>query len=515
MISFLLHLPLIVIAGLLGGIVVAVWLVISKVTDLVFANRHLRQLESLGTSDAALDSAGSPKCVGPVSRALTLYGNAFVESRRARWLPQFSVDQHLANVRATPSATVLPLKAVAGVMILCGLLFTLLQLQGAVTNLGTAFDSLATGQEVHTSEDTLPQGTGVDDQQQFVIKSTMAKVAGAAGSAFRVSLIFIFLAAVLLAMSIVLQFSASRVVQRYSSWAYGAYNSALPMQLPVSQTDAAARLADSLKALDKLVVAFDGVATKLNTLDHFSSTMEEARKAIVEAMEKLPDHIRSSVSSLSTDVVAGLSRNMEESTLATKQILAIYGEQEFRIQEVAEHVAAVRGFTERSTVAFEPLKQLPAQLNTLITTLQQNEKVAVRIDHAVSTLAKNVEDLPISQLRTALERLQASEGDLVSIAKTLGTAAEQVKATNGQLATELRGIATSILSAQSSIVTLDEKSTANTVAVKTQLQQLAKKLLAESFTGTDALGSIQAELTRLRKSGWSIRNLFSTAGASE
>jgi hypothetical protein len=133
--------------------------------------------------------------------------------------------------------------------------------------------------------------------------------------------------------------------------------------------------------------------------------MEDVGEAIVKALDRIPGEIQASMGIISKDMVKNLDRAMRDDVEATKKILAIYGQQEFRIDEIGKHVHAVKELTERTADAVMTLESIPQYLSAIDASLKQHTSVAGQIEASSKRIEESVLAFPSEELRTSAKAL--------------------------------------------------------------------------------------------------------------
>lgn len=146
----------------------AVYVLYRDGSDALSASRHITSIKSGDLSQGS----GKRFC-----SALRNYVTTFNQAVDRKLLLSFDVDRQLNEVRRVAGTLGASLRALAGVLILCGLIVTLFNLQHAVGGLRATFDQLAAQQSNADS--------GGDTASQVV--AGMSTVATAAGKAFQIS----------------------------------------------------------------------------------------------------------------------------------------------------------------------------------------------------------------------------------------------------------------------------------------------------------------------------------------
>jgi hypothetical protein len=344
----------------------------------------------------------------PFCKMLARYFDAYSQAIERHALGAFDVESELGEVRRAAGLIGASVRAFAGVLILCGLLVTLVKLQGAVGGLKSAFDQLASQQSnMGSSGSTATQVVG-----------GMSTVASAAHDAFLISFCAIFCAATLLLAALWLHSRAARVVSSFSEWAYSSYREEvrkLPEQVPLNVV--AAEFKASAQALERLTTSFGEMTESFRALEGFAGSMDHARNAIVDAMQKLPGHIQASMGTLTEQFVRGVTEGLRNTNEHTERILLIYGQQQQRIEKIQAEVVAIRDFSHQVAQAIAKLDGLPEQVAAVATGVETGSNSLKSFESTVAELAIRVEDLPIAALRAEVAGLAGiTEGIKAAVA---------------------------------------------------------------------------------------------------
>ena len=231
----------------------------------------------------------------------------------------------------------------------------------------------------------------------------MRDMAHRARWAFGLSFVFIAFATMIIFSVAVEQRRRMHLISQFASWAERAYRDALPDQISIGEAASAFR--QNAEALGSLTQSFNDLTVSLEAVRSFSTTMEDVREAIVKALDRIPGEIQASMGLVSKDMVKNLDRAMRDDVEATKKILAIYGQQEFRIDEIGKHVHAVKELTERTADAVTTLESIPQYLSAIDVSLKQHTSVAGQIEASSKRIEESVLAFPSEELKTSAKAL--------------------------------------------------------------------------------------------------------------
>ncbi len=371
----------------------AVILLVRDFRDIICARLYITSLQNGQHSEISGFS---------FSKSIRRFVSAYTVARDRIMLQSFGLEEHLADVRRSAGSIAGEVRALAGVLILCGLIITLMNLQSAVGGLRDTFSELAAQQVASTSG---------DDTAAKVVGG-MGIVAGAASTAFSISFMMISSAAVLLLLGLLIRTWALHLANSFSGWAHESLAADLPIQTPLNVV--AAEFRASSQALERLTTSFNEMTESFGALQGFADSMDRARSAIVKAMQQLPSHIRESVGTLSETFVNSVGEGLRNSSEHTHQILLIYGHQQQRIENIQAEVTAIRDFTAQVATATGRLEGMPERVADLTTTVQTQAELVKRFELIVAELAIRVEDLPVEGLKEHVEALVRITGQVDS-----------------------------------------------------------------------------------------------------
>jgi hypothetical protein len=334
----------------------------------------------------------------PITAAMASYVLDFESAKQKHTLHQFDVQRRLDTIRRLPSEIYRFSRSLAGLLILGGLLTTLIMLSRAVGPLGDAFQDLSKDQ----ASSITPAPISAEDQVSQ-IQTTMRVMTRRAGLAFGLSFTFILGATVIIFSVAVRQRKRTILIAQFAGWAERAYRDAVPGQVSIGEAAAAFR--QNAEALGSLTQSFNDLSFALEAVKGFSNTMEDVREAIVKALDRIPGEIQASMGTVSKDMVKNLERAMKDDVEATKKILAIYGQQEFRIDEIAKHVSAVKELSEKATAAVTTLEAIPQYLNAIDASLKQHTSVVGQIEASSRRIEESVLAFPSEELKTSAKAL--------------------------------------------------------------------------------------------------------------
>jgi ubiquinone biosynthesis protein UbiJ len=370
----------------------------------------------------------------PITFAFASYVLDFESAKLKHGLHQFDVQRRLDSVHRLPAEIFRPWRSIAGLLILCGLLCTLATLSMAVKPLGDAFRELSKNQQMSSSSTAASPRSPVSGSDKVaLIQKTMGEMADKARLAFGLSFLFISAAFGVMATVARMQRNRTYLIFEFANWAEQEYRSALPEQISIGE--AASAFKENAQALGELTRSFNDLSLSLEAVKNFSATMTDVREAIVKALDRMPGEIQASMGLVTKDMVKNLERSMKDEVEAIKKILAIYGQQEVKIDEIRNCVTTVKEMTEKITHAATALEVVPRQLDAIDGSLKQHSSVAGQIE----TTAKRIED---SVLAFPSEELRGSAKALIEATAKIGHAHAQTADAVADLQSKISAVTT-------------------------------------------------------------------------
>lgn len=302
-------------------------------------------------------------------------------------------------------------RAAAGILIVCGLLVTLINLRGAVTGMSDTFiaapiTSSAPGGSATSSRSALK----VADPAE--IQRSMQRVIAAAGTAFLSSAFAIGAATLLLFMAVIVSVWAERPCEKCRAWirdvAYEARRRATNRTGP----DVSQPLLESLTQLDRLTTTFEETSEALRDLRGFGDRMEGAADQIAEAVRALPSHIGDSVGRLGGEVTHAISQDLQHQLEYLKALVAIYGDQHMVLKST---VSAVTEAAQAARGVETSVGEVPTRLAAISGAVGQVGSVVAEVLRTVEVARRKVEDFPTTETREAIVALNSAAQGLLSM----------------------------------------------------------------------------------------------------
>lgn len=349
---------------------------------------------------------------GGLGGALKIYIKAFNRALNSKSIPQFSVEAMLAPAARAAEHSGRLFRACAGLLILASLAITLFNLQGAVGSLSGSFTTLATQTEnVPAAKRVAPDAIGqavvpeeVDTDRLLngnsALQKQMANVSSAAATAFRIACGCILVALLFLIEANRREHQNRNLLAEFREIAHELYHAVLPFQPSLNQGDLAQRLNESAGAMSSAAEILREATSEMRQLSSLVASMTAVSEVIKSAMAQLPQDLRNSMNTVSTELVQGLTSSLGESNEHTLKILHIYGEQELRIKELHDYVVAVRQATDKIQLAATDVANASRSVDSSV---QKTSASTAGLVQVTQKVAEAIEKLPLSELRSAFE----------------------------------------------------------------------------------------------------------------
>ena len=291
-------------------------------------------------------------------------------------------------------------RSLAGVLVLCGLLVTLLNLQGSVGILGESFQKLSTSQE-----DNSP-GSATE------IQKAMGEIAGRAHDAFLQSFIVILMAALILWRTLQVNNRAQRAMRQLMVWANTAYlkSSAKRTSDQVSQVE---KLNELIGKLADVATGMEGLGPALTSVGELGAKLDKSSQIVAEAVAKLPDTINASVGQLSVEVTRDISTHLQHQIVQLQKILGIYGTQEERVRKLQEYLDKLGESMQATLTSLRGLSVLPGEIATLSGAIQKFNGSAATFVSTSAALSQKIDSMPVLDL-ARIEGIATAVKDLTS-----------------------------------------------------------------------------------------------------
>ena len=306
----------------------------------------------------------------------------------------FDVSNRTLPLRNRAAGYVGVIRALAGVLILFGLLITLFNLQASVRTLGDTFHTLSKQQASNTAA-----GNGAVDE----IQQSMGNIAISAQRAFTFSAYVIAMAAWALLAAIPLQRQAVMTVNAFVDWAEQAHGAACSAQLPAGEASQIQELAGVITRMDTVVAGLEKLGHSMTSLAELGGKLDESTKLISTAIDRLPETVKSSVGQLSSEVAREITADLGHQTQHIAKILAIYGEQEIRMKLLYDGFKITEQSVREASAALKSLALLPENIEKLAAAIVKTAEVSIKVEAGVRSLDTKVSALPLADMERAIQ----------------------------------------------------------------------------------------------------------------
>ncbi len=487
-------------------------------------------------------------------------GNAYVESFRRsatrHILESFVVDQRSAHVRGTLSASSAWPRAIVGLLVLGSLLVTLLNMQISVAHLGDAFRGLSAstsniGSAVPSRAPTAAKSNSrqakdpnkrepnksvssganpnTDSQGDKVerIQRAMASIADSARTAFQRSGWIILIGVLTLALNTYATRTARQSSLKFVKWAHTAYDEAFSQRISRDPTSRMADLAKLINKMHEISSSFQETSGGLAELGQLGIKLDQSTLAISDAISRLPDSVRTSVTGLGGEVARYISEDLKHQLEYLKSVAAIYGDQETRIQEIQKILIETSQATQTSAAA---LKALPGEITNLRKSITKHAESTDALREDLTALSRKVDALPIMDLKAASEDIHGAIQRLADTGNAISGYATKLSeflagwrsAIHGEVNDVSKAVANSMQNiSRELLASLNVSNDATRAAVqKLQretdrlmplLESLDKRTQSQAKESGDRLSRVSQELETLTKAVTSLNSAASSS----
>jgi hypothetical protein len=336
-------------------------------------------------------------------------GNQFVKrfhlAEEKKWLNRFDCDRAIQPISAAFRSLSGRPRALAGVLILAGLIVTLLNLQFSVHHLGSAFHELS---------------LRASDNPSAVVQQAMGGIAESAQRAFLYSAIFMSSAAFVLLLAIRLHRFGSAALLGLARWASQTHDK-LVMDLPTADLDSViVRLSGTVGRMDDAVTKLEEFGEAISSAKSFGDDMTQASRAIASAVERLPTNISGSMVTFSGEVARKISESLDHHVQYLERLLVMYGDQKIQFGETHKFMADTLANAKATTEAVAPLASVSDTLRTAAGEIRSLARVAGRFERKTRGLENKIDGLPFEDIRRLGSELQSG---LARLAERNGEAA--------------------------------------------------------------------------------------------
>jgi hypothetical protein len=346
----------------------------------------------------------------PGQSEVSRHANKFVDTlRRADEgdrLDQFDVEKQTTPLVLRLRSAGASARGIAGLLILVALVTTLLNLQGAVSELGKTFRELASRTK---TENNQPDRPDVVD----TVQRAMGNVADTAATAFLLSGVSVACAVLLMIVSLGVQREAQSVLRNYMAWAHDVQSERLAERAKGDDGTQAVDFSGVVAEFQALVKAFGNLSTELGHLGDFRTELNNAVSAISSAVDKLPAAIQANMSTLSSQVTSEIAADLNRQYTILDRLLAAYGDLGLKIKHLQDFTEKVTQQHGEASAALVKLGALPEDTRRLSTT--------------VSDLTRKTAAISGMDFKSTQEVLDALRGDLAAMHGSLKEFRERTK----------------------------------------------------------------------------------------
>jgi hypothetical protein len=343
------------------------------------------------------------------------------KARQARVISQIHPEREIASITAEFSARLGRTRALAGLLIILGLLITL-------GNLGLAVERMkATLGNSRTNEPQASSATQSDESDGTAsVRNGMAGIASAAGTAFGYSGTTIFLAGTVLFLSILAQRQASSAIREFAVWLFDRHDELLTKQIDQPQ-DTPEKLAYAADTLTQVAKTFQETSSVLADFGQFGEKLDSAAQEIKNAVINLPARLDSSLAKISDDVAVGIKDGLTHQSQYLNALVTIYSDHAIMVQRTIEFISQITQANKSASEALVNLRSLPDAIQSVARSSEQTRMVSQELATTVFSLEKKVEALPAGDLAEAASKLTDAAGRLIRLESSITAVMDSVK----------------------------------------------------------------------------------------
>ncbi|HLG97810.1 MAG TPA: hypothetical protein VKX49_15965 [Bryobacteraceae bacterium] len=363
---------------------IALWGILSAWREVGEFRRGLRSLPPDRFPSGTAFPSGRESC-----RLANEFLTLCAQAADRQMLGALHIDRALAPVNNYFRTRVNTPKSLAGVLVLCGLLVTLLNLQGSVGRLGASFQNLS------VSQSDVQQSTAARSVNE--IQTAMGEIAGRAHDAFLQSFGVILLSSMILWLALLLNNKAQGVCRDFAVWANATHVRSLVERPPVQETQVE-KLSELIVKLSDVAGTFETIGPAIASVGDLGAKLDASSQLVAEAVSKLPATINESVGQLSLEVTRDISAQLNHQIEYLKKVLAIYGDQTVRVTKLQEYLDKLGESMESSMKALKGLAALPGKIDSLSEAVQSFTTASARAIAACEHLDAKVDQIPALDL---------------------------------------------------------------------------------------------------------------------
>lgn len=390
-------------------------------------------------------------------------------------------------------------KALAGLLIIVGLLLTLFNLQRAVGEMSDTF-AWTSDRPVAMKASDSPSGAAPSSRSVDVgklpspeaLQEGMRKVIESAGTAFLLSALAIGLAALLLLSALQTTAFAERALADFRDWASDQAIRIAKEVEPRRRQDPTEALILVLQKLGGLTEAFQDTSQALRDLRQFGATLDASAASISAAVKDLPSAVASSVDGLGNQLAVGVAEGLNHQLTYLNQLIVHYGDQAGAMKVLAD---VVRQSAETARTSAAQLAEVPRELAAIRRTLAEVVAATARSSEATDKLTLKVDELPAAEMREAVVTIEQCARHIASIQVDVAGLMPEITAVVGSTARDTAArITVELDRLRSAIVAIPAPTD-----VSAPLSNLHADVSALARFVTEALPGHQRSLDRIRE----------------
>ncbi len=328
-------------------------------------------------------------------------------------LQDYDIDAAIRRVHTAGTQRAAFARALAGIVIILGLLVTLFNLRVSVSNLESVFENMRTKTSVAVPPLGAPPVTNDDSLNTDALQNAMAGIASSATLAFGWSAAFISIACGLLLGSFGWTLLITPNYSRFDETVHTLYLRLLPKH--DDQAQLFGNLAQAVQSLEKLSETFEQTNISLKQIGGFGERFEAAAHEIAEAVAKVPAGMRESVADMSGSLAREIAQELAHYIEHIKGILAIYGDQQVLLTTIVKAMSNMEDDWHRSSEALADLGKIPESITGLQAAIGLYTADTAKLNTSVSELDQKVQALPIQDLSSAAHDMRALADNLAPL----------------------------------------------------------------------------------------------------
>jgi hypothetical protein len=388
--------------GFLGLYVL--WVVLRSLGDVRRFRIGVTKLERGKTPEGDLFKSNST-LGGHANQFLQQFRDASDRNR----LNRFDCERTLQPINTAFRSLSARPRALAGVLILAGLLITLFNLQFSVGRLGSVFNQLSS--QVSQGPEASAPGSSVEQ--------AMAGIADSARNAFLYSALVMSIAAIVLLLAVRVHRSGSAALLEFARWASDTQDDLLASVVPTDLDSTVARMSATVDRLDHMIAAVGEFGNAISSVKGFADEMSNASREIASAVQKLPENINSSIVHFSGNVARNISESLDHHVEYIEKLLVIYGDQKVRFEETHKFMAETLENAKKTAEGLAPLASVTDGLKTAAAEVGSLARAVEALDRTTRDLGPKIDGLPRENLRQLITDFESGLAEVQAIATEL------------------------------------------------------------------------------------------------